>query len=323
MTIVTQTPSAPLVAVVGATGNQGGSVVKALAESALPYRVRAFTRDAAKPAARKLAGLGVEVVGVEIVVGNKDAVYKAFDGVDVAFLVTNLRDHGSGERETAEGILMIDAAKAGGATRIVWSGLPSISALSNGKQTHVYHYDSKARVTTHGRACGVPFVDVQAGFYTTNFGLMSGAWMQKQPTSDGEGETYAISFPVQGSMLFPIIDTPGDYGLFVRKAIEAEVFPDGGEVVAHGERISGEEMARQVAEATGKNVKFAQISVEQFATNHAKAGVPPKSVVMMTDLFSFYAEHGWTVNNGTDGLGRRPRTWKEFAQTADWSRVLA
>ncbi|KAJ7162696.1 NAD(P)-binding protein [Mycena crocata] len=314
---ITQTSSAPLVAVVGATGNQGGSVVKALAESDKPYRVRAFTRDATKPTAQKLAEHGVEVVVVELVVENRDAVYKAFNGADVAFLVTNFWDHFSAERETAEGKLLIDAAKAGGVSRIVWSGLPSISTLSGGKATHVYHYDSKAVVTAYGRACGVPFVDVQAGLYTTNFFNIP-AWLLKQ----AEG-SFAISWPVKPSMLWPIIDAARDYGLFVRAALEAEVFPDGGEVVAHGEMISSEGMAAQIAQTTGKKVVFAQISVEQFAQNHAAAGMPADLVVMMTDLFTFYRENGWAVKNGTDGLARRPTTWAEFAGTADWSKILA
>lgn len=83
---ITQDSSAPLVAVVGATGTQGGSVVNALAKSDKPYRVRAFTRDAKKPAAQNLVKLGVEVVVVSLVVENKEEVYKAFTGADSAFV---------------------------------------------------------------------------------------------------------------------------------------------------------------------------------------------------------------------------------------------
>jgi uncharacterized protein YbjT (DUF2867 family) len=75
---ITQDLSAPLVAVVGTTGTQGGSVVRALAESNIAYRVRGFARDAAKRSAQELAKLGVAVVEVFSVVENKDAVYKAF-----------------------------------------------------------------------------------------------------------------------------------------------------------------------------------------------------------------------------------------------------
>ena len=81
---ITDSVSAPLVAVVGATGQQGGSVVAVLKASTKQYRIRAFTRDATKPAAQALAEDGVEVVAVNIVVENSDAVRKAFEGVDIA-----------------------------------------------------------------------------------------------------------------------------------------------------------------------------------------------------------------------------------------------
>ncbi|KAJ7100525.1 hypothetical protein C8R44DRAFT_988537 [Mycena epipterygia] len=166
---VTQLTSAPLVAVVGATGNQGGSVIKALAESDKPYRVWAFTRDPTKPASLELVKLGVEIVVVSLVVENKAAVYKAFLGADVAFLVTNFWEHFNMEKEIEEGKLLIDAVKAGGVSRIVWPGLQSISVDSAGKYTHVWLYDNKALVTAYARQSGVPFVDLQTGFYGTNF----------------------------------------------------------------------------------------------------------------------------------------------------------
>ena len=81
---ITDNFSAPLVAVVGATGQQGGSVVAVLKASAKQYRIRAFTRDTTKPAAQALAQDGVDVIAVNLVVENADAVRKAFEGVDIA-----------------------------------------------------------------------------------------------------------------------------------------------------------------------------------------------------------------------------------------------
>ena len=81
---ITNSVSAPLIAVVGATGKQGGSVVAVLKASEKQYRIRAFTRDPAKPAALALAQDGVDVVAVNLTVENLDAVRKAFEGVDIA-----------------------------------------------------------------------------------------------------------------------------------------------------------------------------------------------------------------------------------------------
>ena len=83
---ISQELSAPLVVVVGATGTQGGSVIKALAESDKPYRIRGLTRDTSKPAALKLKAQGAELFSVSISVENADMVHKAFEGANIAFV---------------------------------------------------------------------------------------------------------------------------------------------------------------------------------------------------------------------------------------------
>lgn len=83
---ITQDKSAPLVAVVGATGIQGGSVILALSESKDPYRIRGFTRDTNKEVAQKLSKDGVEMVAVNLTVENKEQVFEAFRGADYAFV---------------------------------------------------------------------------------------------------------------------------------------------------------------------------------------------------------------------------------------------
>lgn len=86
---ISQDLAAPLIAVVGATGTQGGSVIKALAESDESYRIRGFTRDAGNVSAQALVKQGVEVVGIDLSLENKDAVFKAFEGATFAFVSTS------------------------------------------------------------------------------------------------------------------------------------------------------------------------------------------------------------------------------------------
>ncbi|KAJ6530700.1 NAD(P)-binding protein [Mycena capillaripes] len=314
---ITQASSAPLVAVVGATGTQGGSVVNALAKSDKPYRVRAFTRDAKKPAAQNLVKLGVEVVVVSLVVENKEEVYKAFTGADFAFLVTNFPEHFSKEREISEGKLLIDAAKAGAASRIVWSGLPSVTKMSGGKYVHVYEFDGKAAVTEYGRQSGVPFVDVQAGFYGTNF-VTDPFMIAKQ--DDG---SFTIPLPVKPTTITPFLDAERDYGLFVRHVLELPVFPDGSEIFAYSENITIEEMAQQLAQATGKKIVFKQIPVEQFTQKFQALDNPPHIVLQMTEAMQWFNEFGY-FKNLTPQEGLPPlSTWAEFAKKTDWSKALA
>jgi uncharacterized protein YbjT (DUF2867 family) len=56
-----------LITVFGATGNQGGSVIRYILDDAQlskEFSIRAVTRDPSKPAAKTLAEKGVEVVSV-------------------------------------------------------------------------------------------------------------------------------------------------------------------------------------------------------------------------------------------------------------------
>ncbi|KAJ7796091.1 NAD(P)-binding protein [Mycena olivaceomarginata] len=312
---ISQDSFAPLVAVVGATGNQGGSVVTGLEESDKPYRVRAFTRDASKPAAQALAKRGVEVVVVSLVLENKE-VYKAFSGADSAFLVTNYWDHGDKERETNEGKLLIDAAKSGGVSRIIWSGLPSYTKLSEGKLVHAYHFDSKALVTEHGRQSGVPFVDLQAGFYDTLFFLLP-VLLQKQ--QDGR---FAIPMPVTSTLKMPMLDVARDYGLWARYLLELPTFPDGSSIVAHSDYLSVQDLTQQLAKATGKEIVFTEISMEQFKQNLQAAGIPPNVEENFVDVWLGLADFGWPITTTTEVLPRPTRTWAEFAEITDWSKAL-
>ncbi|KAJ7052728.1 NmrA-domain-containing protein [Mycena amicta] len=227
---ITQDTNSPLVVVAGATGNQGGSVVRALIESEKAYRIRGLTRNALKPATKALKEKGVEIVAVSVTAENKDAVFKAFEGAHVAFLVTNWVDHGEPTRQIAEAKLMIDAAKAGGAKGIIWSGLPSPAALSAGKYTQVVPFESKVLVAEYGRQSGVPFVDVQGGGYASDF-LTTKRPRRIAPYAD----VWQVSFPMAPSLEVPLLDAERDYGLFVRKVIEAEVFPDKATWAAWGE----------------------------------------------------------------------------------------
>jgi uncharacterized protein YbjT (DUF2867 family) len=83
---ITQSQSAPLVVVGGATGNQGGSVLHYVKESDKEYRIRALTRDASKPKAKALAELGAEVISIDLKPENKEDIVKAYKGADVVFV---------------------------------------------------------------------------------------------------------------------------------------------------------------------------------------------------------------------------------------------
>ncbi|KAJ7290005.1 NAD(P)-binding protein [Mycena rebaudengoi] len=316
---ITQEPSAPLVAVVGATGVQGGSVVKALAASHRLYRVRGFTRDTTKQSAQELVRAGVEVAALNIHLQNVDAVHAAFRGADMAFLMTNFWDHCDKQREIDEGKLLIDAVKSAGVSRVVWSGLESPSKVSNGKYVNVLHFDGKAEVTEYGMASGVPLVNVEAGFYAENIGNLP-AYRTKE--ADG---TVVISWPINATSILPVIDAGNDYGLFVLRALEAENFPAGTDVCTTSEDITIGEMVRQLADITGIKIVYRELSYEETADRLASAGTPPFLVVDMVEAFKFcheYGLYGGKIHSNHAGLIRPPHTWSEFVKVTDWVKVF-
>ncbi|KAG9032868.1 hypothetical protein FRB95_000883 [Tulasnella sp. JGI-2019a] len=241
---ITQESSAPLVVVVGSTGLQGGSVIKALAESDKPYRVRGLTRDPSKPASQVLAKQGVEMFAVNLAVENKDAVFKAFEGATYAFAVTNFWEHLNKNREIAEGKMLVDAAKAANVKLLIWSGLEDYTAASGGKYKNVDHFDGKAVVTAYALEVEVPLANVQAGTYMSNYLGMN------LPKKQDDG-SYALYGPATPDSVAPFLDTARDYGLFVRKAIESPRDASSGvDIFAYGEVTSYTNIAKQLGEST-------------------------------------------------------------------------
>lgn len=84
--VVSKDPSAPLVVIVGITGQQGGSVANALIESSKSYRLVGLTRDASKPSAHLWIEKGVKLRQVTLSADNKAAAIEAFDGADILFV---------------------------------------------------------------------------------------------------------------------------------------------------------------------------------------------------------------------------------------------
>ncbi|KAJ6510575.1 NAD(P)-binding protein [Mycena sanguinolenta] len=316
---ITQSGAAPLVAVVGSTGMQGGSVIKALSESDKPYRIRGFTRNPAEAVAVRLQKQGVEMVQVHPVVSNKEEVSKAFAGADYAFLRTNFWEHMDWERELSEGKMLIDAAKAASVKGIIWSGLANVKKISGGKYSLVMHWDGKAQVSEYGHASDVPFVEVRPGFYATNF-LRNSSLLVKEPNG-----TYVLPWLVRPTTVMPIIDMENDFGLYVRRALELPVFPDGSVVCTTSEDITVEEIASQLSQVTGKKVVFKQITTEDATKNFLASGIPTAITADLVEGMQFIDEFGYYGGQTTDsreGLARPTRTFAEFAKDADWSKIL-
>src|ERR1700682_1387554 len=127
--------SKKLSAVIGATGQQGGAVVRVL-QAQGQFKVRALTRHPAKH-----HGLADEVVEADL--DRPETLKVAFAGAYGVFLVTNFQEHGADEVKQATAA--VRAAKDAGVKHFVWSTLPDVEAISKTK-FHVPHFTGKAKV---------------------------------------------------------------------------------------------------------------------------------------------------------------------------------
>jgi uncharacterized protein YbjT (DUF2867 family) len=134
-----------LIAVIGATGQQGGGVVRALQASG-EFKVRALTRDPDKH--RQLAD---EVVKADL--DSPETLEAAFEGAYGVFLVTNFREKGTDELKQATAA--VRAAKDAGVKHFVWSTLPNVEAISGGK-FKVPHFTGKAKIDRIVKEAGFP-----------------------------------------------------------------------------------------------------------------------------------------------------------------------
>jgi uncharacterized protein YbjT (DUF2867 family) len=157
-----------LIAVFGATGNQGAGVVRALKASG-QFKVRALTRDPGKH-----QGLADEVVAADL--DRPETLAAALEGAHGVFLVTNFWQEGTDEIKQAT--TAVQAAKAAGVNHLIWSTLPNVEAISGGK-IHVPQFTGKAKVDSIVKDAGFPrHTFVIAPCYYQNF--TEGVAPQKQ-----------------------------------------------------------------------------------------------------------------------------------------------
>jgi uncharacterized protein YbjT (DUF2867 family) len=242
-----------VVAVVGATGRQGGGLVRSIAadpDGALT--VRAITRDAGSPRAKELAGLGAEVVAADL--DDPASVEAAFIGAYGAFCVTAAQEHPP-ERETAHAATMAAAARAAGVAHVVWStfedtrtfvapGDERMPVLPGGYL--VPHYDAKGAADAEFDAASTTFL--RTAFYWENF-------FDGGPRR-GEDGVLTLALPL-GSARLPGIAV-ADIGRCAHAILRRPELA-GKTVSITGENLTGAELAGAFAEFLGEPVRFQDV----------------------------------------------------------------
>jgi uncharacterized protein YbjT (DUF2867 family) len=253
-----------LIAIVGATGAQGGGLARAILDDPQGgFTARALTRHPDNEKARALAARGAEVVAADL--DDEASVVRAFTGADGAFCVTNYWEHFSPEREIAQAKNMANAAKKTGVRHVIWSTLEDTRErvpLSDNRMPtlmgnyKVPHFDAKGEADRYFREIGVPTTFLLTSFYWDNM-IGFGSGPQKGP--DGR---YAITFPLADKPLPAIaVEDIGRcaYGIFKRGS---EFI--GRTVGIAGEHLTGTQMAAALSKALGIDVAYNAVSPETY-----------------------------------------------------------
>lgn len=255
-----------VIAVVGATGMQGGGLVRAiLADPASGFTVRALTRDVNSEKARELSGLGAEVVAADV--HDVESLKRAFAGAAGAFCVTFFWAHMSPEREFAEAEAMAKAAQATGVQHVVWSTLEDtrrwIPLSDNRMPTllgkyKVPHFDAKGEADQVFKQLGVPTTFLLTSFYWDNlihFG------MGPKPGPDG---ILDFTLPMGEARLPGIAaEDIGTCAFGIVKKREAYL---GKTVGVAGEHLTGAQMASALTKALGREVRYQAVPPEVYRT---------------------------------------------------------
>ncbi len=253
-----------IITVVGATGAQGGGLVRAIAnDKSGAFTVRALTRDVNSDKAKALAKLGAEVVAADV--NDEESLKRAFTGAYGAFCVTFYWAHMSPEKEFAEAKAMAQAAKYAGLKHVIWSTLEDTRKwvpLSDNRMPtlmgkyKVPHFDSKGESNRLFADLGLPTTFLLTSAYWENMIYFG---MGPKKAADGK---LVLTFPM-GDKKLPGIAAE-DIGKCALGIFKKDREYIGKTVGIAGEHVTWTQMAASLSKALGKEVRYNDVSPEAY-----------------------------------------------------------
>ncbi|KIX09389.1 uncharacterized protein Z518_00468 [Rhinocladiella mackenziei CBS 650.93] len=273
-----------ILAVFGATGQQGGSVIDHVLndpELSQKYKIRAITRDVSSEKA-KLLKEKVEVVQGDVL--NRASLETALTGAHTVFAMTppsSGRPDGL-EVEYNSGKMIADVAVEKGVEYIIFSTLPPVREISGGKYTKVTPFDAKAKAEQYIRRLPIKSAFYSPGSFMENF--QSQAFLAPRQVSDG---TWVMARHTSPKAQMPLINVVGDTGKFIGAILAEPDKYEGKTFCAATALYSLEEIAALMSKATGKTIVYKQIPLEDFKKSL------PFGVDFFVEAFSYGEEFGY------------------------------
>jgi len=278
------------IAVLGATGTQGGGVVNALQEQGL-FTVRALTRNP-----DKAQGLADEVVAADLT--RPETLAQAFEGAYGVFANTN--SHAAPDTdEIAQGTAAVEAAKAAGVEHFIWSTLPNVEKISRGKYT-VAHFTNKATVDKVVEDAGFRlFTFVEPSFYYQN--LISPMY-DPQPGPDGTPTWMQPADPAARGMHVGDITELGN--LVAGAFANPDAAGQGQHLSLAGDLVSWNDLVATL-NSQGHDLAFVEAKEDPWG---------------MGDMFGYFAEYTYFGPDAESKIAAAEKvTTKPFTDFATWS----
>jgi uncharacterized protein YbjT (DUF2867 family) len=256
-----------IIAVTGATGQQGGTVARKLLADG--WKVRALTRDVNKPAAQELKALGAEIVPGDM--DNRAELDAAFQGAYGVFSVQNFWLPNVGfEGEIRQGKNVADAAKAAGIQHLVYS---SVGAAHRGMGQK--HFESKWIIEQHIQSLDIPYTILRPAAFMENFNWSRAYILSGTYTGNGLR-------PEKGFQIIAVEDVA---------AFAALAFANPGEYLGKTLELSGDELTEpQIAETFSKVIGR---PVTLVAPSKSRGRASDEE---MTAMFSFFNGEGYAAD---------------------------
>ncbi|ORY18961.1 hypothetical protein BCR34DRAFT_553011 [Clohesyomyces aquaticus] len=249
------TMTTKLITVFGSTGNQGGSVVRAILghpELSKTWKIRGITRNPKKPDAQAMIAQGVEMVQADL--NSRESIFEAIKGSNAVFGVTNYWEKGTLEHEVMQGKNLADASKQAGIEHLIWSSLPYVSKITDGKLPNLHHFDSKAMVEQYITSLSLPASFVLPAYFMSNI-----------PSSiRPSGSHYSLSWLFRPTTQIPMLDVPTDFGKFVASCLAKPSETLGKHTLAASGWFTPLDVCRAVENCTGSKCEYHEVPIEDY-----------------------------------------------------------
>ena len=274
-----------ILAVFGATGHQGGSVINYVLNDPdlfQKYRIRAITRDTSSEKAQELKER-VEVIQSDML--ERDSLETALTNTHTVFAITASSFGPNGfEIENNSAKTITDVAIQKDTETIIFSTLPPVKEISGGKYTKVTPFDAKARAEQYIRSLPIKSAFYCPGSFMENF---EQPFMAPRQASDG---TRIMTCPNSPKTPLPFIDAVSDTGKFVGAILAEPDRYEGQTFCVATALYSWEEVAAIMSKAAGKTIIHRQISLDEF-----KKTLPFESDIadLFVEAYSYGEEFGY------------------------------